>query len=33
MEGPDSSRDMRYKNAPILLLGLRSDGRDSPANL
>ena len=30
MEGPDSSRDMRYKNAPILLLGSRSDGRDSP---
>ena len=30
MEGPDSSLDMRYKNAPILLLGSRSDGRDSP---
>ena len=30
MEGPDSSLDMCYKNAPILLLGSRSDGRDSP---
>ena len=30
MEGPDASLEMRYKNAPISLLGSRSDGPDAP---
>ena len=30
MEGPDASLEMRYKNAPISLLGSRSDGLDAP---